>query len=67
VVAAFVKLTPDAVANADLVVRLKEFCRAEIARYKVPERWFVVDDFPRNALNKPLRASIKTMTEHEIT
>ncbi len=66
VVAAFVKLTPGAAANADLLIRLKEFCRAEIARYKVPERWFVVDDFPRNALNKPLRASIKTMTEREI-
>lgn len=67
VVAAFIKLTPGAVASADLAGRLKEFCRAEIARYKVPERWFVVDDFPRNALNKPLRASIKTMTEREIT
>ena len=67
VVAAFVKLAPGAVANPGLAVQLKEFCRAEIARYKVPERWFVVDDFPRNALNKPLRASIKSMTEREIT
>lgn len=67
IVAAFVKLAPGAVPNPDLVVQLKEFCRAEIARYKVPERWFVVDDFPRNALNKPLRASIKTMTEREIS
>jgi len=66
VVAAFVKLAPGTVANANLAVRLKEFCRAEIARYKIPERWFVVDDFPRNALNKPLRATIKTMTEREI-
>lgn len=65
VVAAFVKLAPGAVASADLAARLREFCRAEIARYKVPERWFIVDDFPRNALNKPLRASIKTMTERE--
>jgi long-chain acyl-CoA synthetase len=67
VVAAFVKLAPGAAADADLAVRLKEFCRAEIARYKVPERWFVVDDFPRNALNKPLRGLIKTMTDREIT
>lgn len=66
VVAAFLKLAPSATANTDLAVRLREFCRSEIARYKVPERWFLVDSFPRNALNKPLRAVIRTMTEREL-
>ncbi len=65
IVAAFVKLAPGA-STADLAAQLKDFCQARIARYKIPERWYVVDDIPRNALNKPLRASIKTMTERAL-
>jgi long-chain acyl-CoA synthetase len=64
-VAAFVKLAPGT-STADLAARLKDFCQARIARYKVPERWYVIDEIPRNALNKPLRASIRTMTERAL-
>jgi acyl-CoA synthetase (AMP-forming)/AMP-acid ligase II len=32
--------------------QLADACRAELARYKVPVDWYVVDEFPRNAMGK---------------
>jgi acyl-CoA synthetase (AMP-forming)/AMP-acid ligase II len=66
VVAAFVKLKQDEAAEG-LAGRLAEHCRREVARYKVPERWFLVDDFPRNSLSKPIRPQVKTLTDRELT
>jgi acyl-coenzyme A synthetase/AMP-(fatty) acid ligase len=31
---------------------LTAHCRESLAAYKVPDRWIVVDDFPRNAMGK---------------
>ena len=31
---------------------LRAYCLANLARYKVPERWLFVDDFPRNSMGK---------------
>lgn len=57
VVAAFLMLAPGADPHG-LKERLVDYCRSQIARYKVPERWFVVDAIPRNAMNKPIKAEM---------
>ena len=37
---------------------ITEHCRARLARYKVPERIVVVDELPRNAMGKVVRAQL---------
>lgn len=34
-------------------------CRAELAAYKVPEEWILVDAMPRNAMNKILKRDLR--------
>ncbi|MGR3314901.1 MAG: class I adenylate-forming enzyme family protein, partial [Roseovarius indicus] len=45
----------------DLIGELKDLCRRELAGFKVPELWEVIDELPRTATGKiqkaPLRAS----------
>jgi len=67
IVSAFLKLKGDVVPSQGLAAALGDLCRDQLAKYKVPERWFVVSDFPRNALNKPVRADLIKMKEHELT
>ena len=44
------------VAGRELAVAaLVEGCRRELAAYKVPERWALVDELPRNAMGKVVR------------
>jgi acyl-CoA synthetase (AMP-forming)/AMP-acid ligase II len=51
-VVAAVVLEPDAQTTpADLQAR----CRAQLARYKVPERIVLVDALPRNAMSKVVK------------
>jgi acyl-CoA synthetase (AMP-forming)/AMP-acid ligase II len=33
-------------------VRLAAHCAVDLARYKVPDRFLIVDELPRNALGK---------------
>lgn len=46
----------------DLIGELKDLCRRELAGFKVPELWEVIDELPRTATGKiqkaPLRASL---------
>jgi len=65
-VAVFIKVKSEVVVDDALASRLQNGCRQLIARYKVPERWFVVGDIPRNAMNKPVRSELTTMREWEI-
>ena len=37
---------------------LRAHCLARLARYKVPERFLAVDDFPRNAMGKIARREL---------
>jgi len=54
-VAAAVQLRPGAEADADALVA---YCAAQLARYKVPERWVFVDELPRNSMGKVQRREL---------
>lgn len=57
-VAALVEPVPGAAVTAD---DLAAACRAQLARYKVPERWGVVDALPRNAMGKVVRPALPAL------
>ncbi len=42
---------------------LREHCLANLAKYKVPERWLFVDDFPRNSMGKIQRRDLPALFE----
>jgi long-chain acyl-CoA synthetase len=42
---------------------LRQHCLANLAKYKVPERWLFVDDFPRNAMGKIQRRELPALFE----
>lgn len=54
-VVAAVQLVAGARVTAE---ELQALCAKELARYKVPERIVFVDAFPRNAMNKVIRAEL---------
>jgi long-chain acyl-CoA synthetase len=54
-VAAAVQLRDGAACTTD---ELAAHCRQNLARYKVPERWVVVDGFARNSMGKVDRRSL---------
>lgn len=57
-VVAAVELTAEAgVSSEELIER----CRAELARYKVPERIHIVDELPRNSMGKVDRSSLASV------
>lgn len=58
-VVAFVQPSPGAEPSSALLAELEALCRANLARYKVPEEWIFVDDMPRNAMNKIVKATLK--------
>lgn len=59
-VAAFVELTAEATASGDeVLVSLAQLCREELARYKVPEEWHLVDALPRSPMGKVRRAELR--------
>lgn len=53
--AAFIVLEPGAVPDPD---RLAVAVRAELAGYKVPRTWYIVDSLPRNASGKILKKDL---------
>ncbi len=54
-VVAAVELVPGAAVTAE---QLTEHCLANLAKYKVPERWVFVSSFPRNSMNKIIRREL---------
>ena len=54
-VGAVVQLEPGAAITGD---ELTAHCAANLARYKVPERWVFVDEMPRNAMGKIRRPEL---------
>jgi acyl-CoA synthetase (AMP-forming)/AMP-acid ligase II len=57
-VVAAVELAPGAAVSAD---DLTEHCLANLAKYKVPERWVFVDGFPRNSMGKIQRRELAAL------
>ncbi len=57
-VVAVVQFTPGAALTDD---ELTAHCGANLARYKVPERWVVVDELPRNAMGKIVRQDLPAL------
>jgi long-chain acyl-CoA synthetase len=57
-VAIAVQLRDGATVTED---ELREHCLANLARYKVPERWLFVDGFPRNSMGKIQRRDLPAM------
>ena len=56
-VAALVQLRDSPDPKADLTA-IESLCRAELARYKVPDEWGTVGQFPLNAMGKIIRTSL---------
>ena len=57
IAAAFVEVA-DGTDRTDLRSALEGRCRAQLALYKVPERWYVVTEIPRNQMRKPMKADL---------
>ena len=57
-VAVAVQLRAGAAVSED---ELREFCLANLAKYKVPERWLFVDGFPRNSMGKIQRRDLPAL------
>ena len=54
------------VVDSDLpAAELDEFCRRRLAGYKVPKKFYFVDQLPRNASNKLLRRTLKTWVDSD--
>jgi long-chain acyl-CoA synthetase len=54
-VAVAIQLREGATADEE---ELRAHCLANLARYKVPERWLFVDGFPRNSMGKIQRREL---------
>jgi O-succinylbenzoic acid--CoA ligase len=54
-VVAAVQLAPGSSVTAR---ELTDHCLANLAKYKVPERWVFVESFPRNSMNKIVRREL---------
>lgn len=57
--AAFVQAAADAPDADTLRAALIELCRESLARYKMPDTWVFVDEFPRNAMGKIIKSRLK--------
>lgn len=57
-VVAAVQTAPGTVVDPE---ELQAHCRSELARYKVPDRIVVVDDMPRNAMNKIVKRELRSL------
>jgi acyl-CoA synthetase (AMP-forming)/AMP-acid ligase II len=57
-VAVAVQLREGATVTED---ELREHCLANLAKYKVPERWLLVDGFPRNSMGKIQRRDLPAL------
>lgn len=63
VVVAFVEAAPIARGDETLVPQLQALCQENLARYKQPVEWFVVDEMPRNASGKIVKPRLKERLE----
>jgi acyl-CoA synthetase (AMP-forming)/AMP-acid ligase II len=59
-VVAVVQLKDGATASSE---ELRAHCAEALARYKVPEQWIFVDQFPRNAMGKIIKRQLEPLLE----
>lgn len=45
----------------DKIADLEEWCRSRMSRYKIPRRWALVRDLPRNAMGKVVKPEVKNL------
>ena len=63
-VAAVIELAATGDADTDDVAsQLQDYCREQLARYKVPELVRFVDALPRNAMNKVVKPQLLPLFE----
>jgi acyl-CoA synthetase (AMP-forming)/AMP-acid ligase II len=55
--AAYIQPSPG-VTGAELIERLRQRCATEIARYKTPVHWIIVDVMPRNTMGKVVKGDL---------
>jgi acyl-CoA synthetase (AMP-forming)/AMP-acid ligase II len=55
-VVAFVEVAPGRSVTSEELV---DYCRTQLAAYKVPEEWHFVETMPRNAMNKILKHELR--------
>jgi long-chain acyl-CoA synthetase len=56
-IAAYIQ--PSAGVNGqDLIERLQQRCARELAKYKIPAHWVIVEDMPRNAIGKIIKSRL---------
>jgi long-chain acyl-CoA synthetase len=46
-------------ADEELTAQLRQRCGEELARYKIPEQFFFVEDIPRNAMGKIVKHELR--------
>jgi len=67
IVVAHLELVPGEAERArEVVAELLERCVRELARYKIPERWLVVDAMPRNSMRKIDKIALRAAAAEEI-
>jgi len=64
IVAAFVEADPTA-ATEPLLADLRTLCQSQIAAYKIPVAWRVVDTLPRNAMGKVVKSALRERPPEE--
>ncbi|MDP3136822.1 MAG: class I adenylate-forming enzyme family protein [Burkholderiaceae bacterium] len=57
-IAAFVQLAPGVTPYEGLADSLRADCLGQLAKYKVPTDWIFVDEMPRNAMRKIVKADL---------
>jgi acyl-CoA synthetase (AMP-forming)/AMP-acid ligase II len=60
-VAALVQLRGGQLRDTGELAEIEALCRAELARYKVPEAWSVVESFPLNPMGKIIRTGLAAL------
>lgn len=51
--------------NDEKIAGLEEWCRSRMSRYKIPRRWALVHDLPRNAMGKVVKPKVKDLFPEE--
>ena len=51
--------------QARMIEELTALCQTSLAKYKTPDEWIFVEEFPRNAMGKILKPALRTRLEEQ--